>query len=83
MNGAWGAVMAREMREAAEQGLDPLWDPTPPRFSASACRWLEPERKALCRYRVSRGLLRPGQEPRWIDEEGELYLTETGWTFGG
>lgn len=83
MNGAWGAVMARAWREAAEQGIDPLWDPVPPRFSGAVCRWLEPERKARCRYRVARGLRRPGQEPRWVDEEGELYRTETGWDFGG
>ena len=82
VNRAWGAVMAREMRDAAAQGIDPLWDLRPPAFSGAACRWIEPHRRALCRYRVSRGFPRPGRERQWVDEKAELYLNETGWDFG-
>jgi hypothetical protein len=80
LNGAWGPVMARAWREAEADGIDPLWDPVP-RFSDATCRWIEPGSKALCRYRASRGFQRPGHE-HWVDEEGELHLTETGWDFG-
>jgi hypothetical protein len=82
LNGAWGAVMARAYRDAANQGVDPLWDPVPPRFSAATCRWIEPGRKAHCRYRVARGLQRPGSARHWVDEQADLYVTETGWDFG-
>jgi hypothetical protein len=83
VSGAWSHVMVRAQLEAEEQGLSPLWDPQGPYFSGAACRWIEPGRKALCRYRVSRGPYRPGRERQWVDEEGELYLTEMGWDFGG
>ena len=82
VNGARGAVMARAWRDAEEQGVDPLWNPEP-RFSGATCRWIEPGRKAHCRYRVSRGIERPGAERSWADAEGTLYLTERGWDFGG
>src|SRR4051794_26189830 len=82
VSGGWSRVVVRAWREAEAQGIDPLWDPLP-RFSAAQCRWLEPGRKAHCRYRVSRGLRRPGHEPAWIDEEADLYLTDRGWDFGG
>lgn len=82
VNGAWGAVMAREQRQAAADGVDPLWDP-PPSFSAAECRWIEPGRKARCRYRVARGFPRTGRARHSVAEEAELYLTETGWDFGG
>ena len=82
VNGAYSRVIVRAMREAEAQGIDPLWNQSP-LFSAAQCRWLEPERKAHCRYRVSRGLRRPGHEPAWLDEEADLYLTDQGWDFGG
>jgi hypothetical protein len=82
VNGAWGAVWARELRQAEAEGTSPFWNP-PPSYSAAECRWLEPGRKARCRYRVARGYHRPGGARHWVAEEGELYLTETGWDFGG
>ena len=83
VNGAWSLVMVRAQIEAEEQGLSPLWDPQPPIYSGAACRWIEPGRRARCNYRVSRGLHRPGQERRWVDEEGELHLIDGRWDFGG
>lgn len=82
VNGAWGSVLARAYRQAEVDGVDPLWDPVPPTFSGATCRWIEPEVKAHCRYRVARGFVRPGQERRQVDEEANLYLTATGWDFG-
>ncbi|HKR24657.1 MAG TPA: hypothetical protein VJS15_05325 [Allosphingosinicella sp.] len=83
VNGAWSLVMVRAQMEAEEQGLSPLLDPWPPVYSGAACRWIEPGRRARCRYRVSRSIQRPGQERRWVDEEGELYLSDGRWSFGG
>lgn len=83
VNGAWSLVEARAWRDAQEQGLNPFWGPQLTVHSGATCRWIEPGRRALCRYRVSRGLHRPGQERRWVDEEGELYLIDGRWDFGG
>lgn len=82
VNSAWGVVMARAHRDAAEQGIDPLWDPVPPSFSGATCRWVEPGRQALCRYSVARGHARPGSERQQVTEEASLYLSEAGWHFG-
>lgn len=82
VNGAWGAAMGQAYRDAAEQGIDPLWDPVPPSFSAATCRWIVQGREALCRYRVAREFARPGRERRQVDEETSLYTSETGWRFG-
>ena len=83
VNNAWSLVQVRAQMEAEEQGLSPLWDPQPPVYSGAACRWIERGRRARCRYRVSRGFHRPGQERRWVDEESELYLQDGRWDFGG
>jgi hypothetical protein len=74
--------MVRAWREAEAQGISPHWD-YPPAYSDATCRWIEPRRKARCRYRMARGFPRPGRERIWVHEESELYLTEQGWDFGG
>lgn len=81
MGEAWAGVLVRAHREAAEQGIDPLWDPRPPGFSAATCRWVVPGQKALCRYRVARGLARPGHDRPSAWEEAELQLTGGRWDF--
>jgi hypothetical protein len=83
VSGAWGLSLARAQMEAEEQGLSPLWDPWPPAYSGASCRWIEPGRKARCRYRVSRGPYRRGSVRRWADDEAEFYLREGRWDLGG
>ena len=81
VNGAWVPVMVRAERQAEAYGIDPLLL-MPPSFSSATCRWIKPQVKALCRYRVARGPVRPGRERWQVDEEAELDWTETGWDFG-
>ncbi|MEA2207272.1 MAG: hypothetical protein QOE77_4048 [Blastocatellia bacterium] len=83
VNGAGSLALARAQIEADEQGLSPLWDPQPPVYSAASCRWIEPGRRARCRYRVQRGIHRPGSVRPWVEEQSEMYLTDGRWGFGG
>lgn len=82
-------LWVQAVRDAEEQGVDPLWLP-PPRYSDADCRWIQPGKEARCRYRVDRHYIRTvAQHGRTIErgggllEEATLYRTEDGWSFGG
>ena len=75
---AWGAVMGRAQAQAREDGEEPLWDP-PPRFGNALCTWIEPGRKAHCRFLKWR---RYSAQGPGTPEEADLYKTEDGWDFG-
>jgi len=79
---AWRTSLQPEEREAEQEGTSPP-GMDGPFFSAANCRWIEPDRRASCRYRVSRGAVRPGRERHWVDESAELQFTGNGWSFGG
>lgn len=80
VHSAWLRGIQPDEREAEEQGTYPP-GLAGPFFSPAACRWIEPERTAVCRYRVSRGPARPGRNRRWQRESAELSLSGSGWSF--
>ena len=82
VSAAWRRNLQLEEREAEQQGTYPpgLGGPY---FSYARCHWVELSRKAFCRYRTSRGALRPGSEAHWVEESAEFYLLEEGWSFSG
>jgi hypothetical protein len=77
---AWRRSLQPEEREAERAGTYPA-GLIGPFFSEARCRWTEPGRKAACRYRISRGMTRPGSERHWTDDGAELVRTEDGWSF--
>lgn len=77
---AWRSGMQQEEREAEAQGTYPP-GLAGPFFSAATCRWVEPGRRALCRYRVSRDVPGRNRERHWVAETAELSLTAAGWSF--
>jgi hypothetical protein len=86
VSSAWIAIEVQERREAeAEQ--PGMYDEEPgyTLYTDARCRWTEPRRRALCRYRSSRqsGRPRAGKLRHWVKQRAEFYLTDHGWSVDG
>lgn len=77
---AWAKVQSQEMRQARDDGTEPLWHPMPS-FSDAHCKWTNVGREAACRYAQS---IRPSQKPHYSSREAvsRVMKRADGWDFG-
>jgi len=67
--------------EEQAQAADPWFLAGRVIYAGAACRWIEPGRKARCRYGASMLMLRPGRTRIWSKRTAIFIRTARGWSF--